>query len=144
MENNTYNDLTILVNRLKKIDIDIKCAGNVPWIYLDSVNNEKVKERHNGEHGFTIAWLPMRFGSKVKIDSQSTIIFNILRKYYYITKKTELELCRIAEERSDRKANIAMEVLKERYDKTYMWCMDCDELCIKEKDCCLNRLPDNE
>jgi len=40
----------------------------------------------------------------------------------------------------DNVANKAMKELRERFDKTYGWCMDCDGLVCKEKDCCLNRL----
>ena len=34
----------------------------------------------------------------------------------------------------------ALKELRESFDKTYGWCMDCDGLVCKEKDCCLNRL----
>lgn len=61
--------------------------------------------------------------------------------------KTELELIRIAEQYSDDEtASKAMKELRERFDKTYGWCVDCDGLVCKEKDCCLNREykePDN-
>ncbi len=39
----------------------------------------------------------------------------------------------------DHIASQAMKKLREHYDKTYGWCMDCDGLVVKEKDCCLNR-----
>ena len=35
-------------------------------------------------------------------------------------------------------ARKAMKELKERFDKTYDWCEDCDGLVCKEKDCCMN------
>lgn len=34
----------------------------------------------------------------------------------------------------------SMEILKEKYDKTYHWCEDCDGLVCKLKDCCYNQL----
>lgn len=40
----------------------------------------------------------------------------------------------------DKVANRAMKILRKRYDKTYIWCADCDYLVTKEKDCCLNRI----
>tara|TARA_R100000781_G_scaffold115008_1_gene88415 strand:- start:2297 stop:2473 length:177 start_codon:yes stop_codon:yes gene_type:complete len=54
--------------------------------------------------------------------------------------KEELELMRIAEQHpDDEEANKAMKQLREKYDPTYGWCMDCDGLVCKEKDCCLNK-----
>lgn len=53
--------------------------------------------------------------------------------------KTEHELISIAEQHPDDSvANEAMKELRQRFDKTYDWCMDCDGLACKEKDCCLN------
>lgn len=51
------DELKILINRLKKIGIEIKCSGNYPWIYLDSVNGNKIDpdDYYRGNHGFTIA-----------------------------------------------------------------------------------------
>ena len=55
--------------------------------------------------------------------------------------KTENELISLAEQHpDDNVANKAMKELRESFDKTYGWCMDCDGLVCKEKDCCLNRL----
>ena len=42
---------------------------------------------------------------------------------------------------NEDKAESAMKELREKYDKTYFWCWDCDGLVTKEKNCCLN-LPD--
>ena len=54
--------------------------------------------------------------------------------------KTEDELAYIAEQHPDDEvANKAMAELRERFDSTYTWCVDCDGLVVKEKDCCLNR-----
>ena len=56
--------------------------------------------------------------------------------------KTELDLIRLAEMHPDDKvANAAMKDLRERFDSTYGWCMDCDGLVVKEKECCLNHVP---
>lgn len=53
--------------------------------------------------------------------------------------KSEIELVNIAQsDRDDDKANAAMKELRERFDKTYMWCMDCDGAVVKEAECCLN------
>ena len=60
--------------------------------------------------------------------------------------KTEQQLIEIAESHEDDKvANKAMKELREKFDKTYFYCLDCDCLVVKEKDCCLNRkLSDEE
>jgi len=52
--------------------------------------------------------------------------------------KTEKELIELAQNHEDDDvANKAMKELKERFDKTYFFCDDCDGLVCKEKDCCL-------
>ena len=54
--------------------------------------------------------------------------------------KTELELIKVAEQHpDDNKAKEAMSELRNRFDRTYGWCNDCDGLVCKEKDCCLNQ-----
>ena len=37
----------------------------------------------------------------------------------------------------DEIANYAMTKLRERYDKTYFWCEDCDGVVLKKTECCL-------
>lgn len=131
------DQLKILGDRLKKINIIIECHGNFPWIYLYKVNDILVKEKLDGNHGFTIAWLKKE---GIVLNNEYKKIFDVLRKYYYISKYTEIELIEIAERHLiDKKANFAMKILREEYDKTYGWCEDCDGLVITEKNCCLNR-----
>ena len=55
-------------------------------------------------------------------------------------EKTEIELIKIAECGDDNDASLAMNELRNRFDKTYGWCEDCDFLVCKEKDCCLNKI----
>ena len=53
--------------------------------------------------------------------------------------KSEIELIQLAQEHpNDSVANKEMKELRERFDKTYGWCEDCDGLVCKEKDCCMN------
>ena len=55
--------------------------------------------------------------------------------------KTEKELVDIATwDQDDNIANKAMKLLRSKFDKTYIWCEDCDGLVVKERDCCLNRI----
>jgi len=52
--------LEVFIKRMKKLNIDVELAGNYPWIYIDKINGKKVKEKFQGNHGFTIAFLPIR------------------------------------------------------------------------------------
>lgn len=76
------NVLDILVKRLNKIGIEIKLAGNYPWIYLEEVNSNRIQEDdyYLANHGFTIAFMPMSDREKMKItDIKKT--FEVIRKY---------------------------------------------------------------
>lgn len=72
--------LTIFINRLRKLGVDIKLVGNYPWIYIDTINGKKVTERFEGNHGFTIAFLPIRVGQELHFTDIGEI-FKLLRKY---------------------------------------------------------------
>lgn len=72
--------LTIFINRMKKLNIDIGLAKNVPWIYIDSINGKRVKETFEGEHGFTIAFIPVRVGLETQFTDEKEI-FKLIREY---------------------------------------------------------------
>ena len=74
--------LDVLTKRLKKINIEIEIVGNYPWIYLETVNNNRIKEDdyYLANHGFTIAFMPMSDREKIEItDIKKT--FEVIRKY---------------------------------------------------------------
>jgi hypothetical protein len=78
------DELKVFRKRLKKIGIEIELRGNIPWIYLESVNGNKVKPEDwvNASHGYTIAWYPIRNGEEVTINWQDIKkTFEIIRKY---------------------------------------------------------------
>lgn len=77
MEDNVINRL---VPRLRKIGIDVELIGNYPWIYLRKVNGNTIKERFRGNHGFTIAFYPIRNDQVMEL-TDITEIFKIIRKY---------------------------------------------------------------
>jgi hypothetical protein len=79
MENNVLNRL---VPRLKKIGVDIEMSGNIPWIYLEKVNGNRIKKEDYfcGNHGFTIAFYPVRVGEKMEL-TDIRKVFEIIRKY---------------------------------------------------------------
>ena len=78
------DELKVFRMRLMKIGIEIELRGNIPWIYLESVNGNKVKPEDwvNANHGYTIAWYPIRNGEEITLnwhDIKKT--FEIIRKY---------------------------------------------------------------
>jgi len=79
MESNVINRL---VPRLKKIGIDVELVGNYPWIYLEKVNGNRIKKEDffRGNHGFTIAFLPIRTGQTMEL-TDIRKVFEIIRKY---------------------------------------------------------------
>jgi hypothetical protein len=79
MEDNVINRL---VPRLRKIGISVELFGNYPWIYLDNVNGNKIKREDyfRGNHGFTIAFLPIRNDQKMELTDIGKV-FEIIRKY---------------------------------------------------------------
>jgi hypothetical protein len=78
METNTYN-LEKLVIRLEKIGIKIRIGSNYPWVYLHTVDGNRVDEIFCSEHYFCIGLMPMKLG-QFKFNNLSEI-FKVIRKY---------------------------------------------------------------
>lgn len=74
------NKLDIFVERMKKLGIDIDLLGNYPWIYIDRINGKRVTEKFEGNHGFTIAFLPIRQDQELHLTDIGEI-FRLIRKY---------------------------------------------------------------
>lgn len=72
--------ISTFIERLKKIGVSVELAGNFPWIYLLKVNGNRVSERFLGNHGFTIAFYPIKKDQQLKFTDLSEI-FKIIRKY---------------------------------------------------------------
>lgn len=72
--------IEIFVNRLEKIGIKVKLFGNYPWIYLDAINGKKVQEKFRADHGFTLAFSPIKYGKEHEF-TDITEIFKLIRKY---------------------------------------------------------------
>ena len=68
------------VERLKKLNIDVKIVGNYPWIYLDEINGKKVTETFQGNHGFTISFVPIKSEQKMGFTNIGEI-FKVIKKY---------------------------------------------------------------
>jgi hypothetical protein len=78
------DQLKPLIDRLAKIGIEIKVSGNIPWIYLVSVNGNKIQPEDfaNANHGYTIAWISVHKDRPgVKLDEDLKETFRIIRKY---------------------------------------------------------------
>ena len=77
----TGDKIKVFVERLKKIGIEVKLVGNYPWVYIDEICGIKVKERFEGNHGFTLIFLPSRNDSPPSEFTDITEIFKLIRKY---------------------------------------------------------------
>jgi hypothetical protein len=79
---NNMDEIQIFINRMKRIGIELGLSANVPWIYLYKVNRNKINpEDYSSNHGYTIAWYPVRLGSEPHLDEDIKRTFNIIRKY---------------------------------------------------------------
>jgi hypothetical protein len=85
------NALTILKNRLSKIGIEIEMSLNLPWIYLDRINGIRVRrEDFTENHGFNLAWYPIREGEQICLAEDPKTIINLIRRYVRESKLTEM------------------------------------------------------
>ena len=72
----------VLRNRLLKIGITIEMFSNYPWVYLESVNGNRIRHEDYfyGNHGFTIGFNPVKVGHEFMYTDIGRI-FQIIRKY---------------------------------------------------------------
>jgi hypothetical protein len=78
------NEVVKFRERLKKIGIEIELEGNVPWIYLKSVNGNKVEREDwiNANHGHCIAWYPKTHQDDFRLNWHDIkLTFKLIRKY---------------------------------------------------------------
>jgi hypothetical protein len=74
--------ISILVKRLRRCGIEIELIGNYPWIYLDKVNGNRIKqEDFTSNHGFNIAWFGIKNEDRIKLAEDPKTIISIIRKY---------------------------------------------------------------
>jgi hypothetical protein len=77
----TEDKITVFVERLKKIGIEVKLVGNYPWVYIDEICGIKVKEKFYGNHGFTLIFLPVRTDRPPSNFTDIGETFKLIRKY---------------------------------------------------------------
>ena len=72
--------LDVFMRRMGKLGIKIELSANYPWVYIKKINGRVVKEEYLGNHGFTIAFLPIREEQNTKL-TDIGVIFSLIRKY---------------------------------------------------------------
>lgn len=72
--------ITIFIARLKKNGVNITLGNNYPWIYIDKINGKVVTEKFQANHGFTLAFIPIRKNVELEFTDISEI-FKLIRKY---------------------------------------------------------------
>jgi hypothetical protein len=83
--------ISILVKRLRRCGIEIELSGNYPWIYLDKVNGNRIKqEDFTANHGFNIAWFGIKNDDKIKFAEDPKTIISIIRKYVRESKLIQM------------------------------------------------------
>ena len=77
----TSDKIKVFVERLKKLGIEVKLQGNFPWVYITEICGKRVTEKFEGNHGFTLIFLPGRNESPPSEFTDITEIFKLIRKY---------------------------------------------------------------
>lgn len=77
----TRDKIGVFVERLKKIGIEVKLTGNYPWVYIDEICGKRVTEKFEGNHGFTLIFLPGRNDSPPSDFTDIRETFKLIRKY---------------------------------------------------------------
>jgi hypothetical protein len=77
---NKQDILKTFINRMSRLGIEVKLAGNYPWIYIQEINGKRVTETFEANHGFTIAFLPIRNDQEMRFTDIAEI-FKLIRKY---------------------------------------------------------------
>jgi len=72
--------ITVFTERLKKIGIEIKLGCNYPWVYIDYINGKRVTESFQGNHGFTLLFIPIKKDKEIDF-TDTKEIFKLIRKY---------------------------------------------------------------
>ena len=68
-----------LISKLRRINIVITVVGNVPWVYLTSVNGKAVTKKFSSEWGFVIGYTPIRDGQRSTLSNIGEI-FKVIRE----------------------------------------------------------------
>lgn len=73
------NELKVFIGRLNRIGVKMEVSLNLPWVYIEKVNGNQVKEKGNGgNHGFTVAW---HTNDGIRMHKNMSQVFELLRRY---------------------------------------------------------------
>lgn len=72
--------LIVFHNRMNKLGIDTTFIGNYSWVYIDTINGKKIKEKFESNYGFTVGFYPIRVDQKFYFTDISEI-FKLIHKY---------------------------------------------------------------
>ena len=74
--------LKIFRERMKKLGIEIEFAGNIPWIYIHKIDGKRIEpeDYFQGNHGFTVGFLPVRINQEFHFTDIGRI-FKLIKKY---------------------------------------------------------------
>ena len=74
------NPIAVLTKRLAKLNITVEFTGNVPFIYLNKVNDNKITTKLDSDYGFTAFWYPIKTNREIKVNN-ITELFKEIRKH---------------------------------------------------------------
>ncbi len=74
------NNFHTLVRRLKRAGVETTYFSNYPWMYIDTINGRKVREKYDSEHGWVVGYQPIRPGEEFRF-TNTKAIFKLIRKY---------------------------------------------------------------
>lgn len=74
------NKIKVFHGRMQRLGIEITMVSNYPWLYLETINGKRVTEKFQADHGFTIAFQPIRVGQELHFTDIGEI-FKVIRKY---------------------------------------------------------------
>ena len=78
--------LYVFKERMKKLGIDVEFMYNYPWIYIYKINGNIIQpeDYFEGNHGFTVGFLPVRVDQEFDFTDIGRI-FKLIKKYRHAT-----------------------------------------------------------
>lgn len=75
-----HNPIAVLTKRLAKLNITVTFISSIPWIYLSTVNENRVTAKLSSNYGFTAFWYPIKTDGEIK-PNNITELFKEIRKH---------------------------------------------------------------
>lgn len=77
---NDMESVLIFKQRMQRLGIECVFSCNYPWVYLDSVDGNIVREKNMSKYKYTIGFLPVRSDQHFEFEDIGAL-FKIIRKY---------------------------------------------------------------